>query len=238
MFVKKTSMKTYRIFLTAILLVFSIGFSSQAQDCSYYPVKKGAVLGYKTIDDKGKVTSTSRTTILDIFHEEGAAVYKVKSEFWDNKNKEQPLREYSMKCKDGVFSIDMQSMLDPKSLEGFKDMEVTFTGTDIVFPNDLVVNQTLPDANVTIGAASGGFSLMKMTINITNRKVEGVESVTVPAGTFACFKITYDIETKMGIKIASKAVLWMNKGVGSVKSETYDQKGKLQASTVLNEVNL
>jgi hypothetical protein len=76
-----------------------------------------------------------------------------------------------------------------------------------------------------------------MTINITNRKVVGIESVTVPAGTYNCYKITYDIETKLGIKVSSSAIQWMNKGAGSVKTETYDKKGKLLGSTVLKEFN-
>ena len=78
---------------------------------------------------------------------------------------------------------------------------------------------------------------MRLTINITNRKVVGVESVTVPAGTFECFKITYDMETKLGFKASSSAVQWLNKGAGSVKTESYDKKGKLLGTTVLNEFN-
>ncbi|MBK7029414.1 MAG: hypothetical protein IPH45_09445 [Bacteroidales bacterium] len=218
-----------------LLLILFSAIITNAQDCGYYPVKSGAIMSYQSLDEKGKITGTSRITMLDVIQTGVSAVYNVKSEYWDDKNKPQPSREYSMKCDNGVFSIDMKSMIDPKSMESFKDMEVSFSGSDMTFPSSLSVGQVLEDASITMAASSGGMTLMKMTINITNRKVVSSESVTVPAGTFDCYKITYDFETKMGIKITSTAVQWMNKGAGSVKSETYDKKGKLLGSTVLSE---
>jgi len=231
-------MKTKLILMLPALMMMLIISRSFAQECEYYPVKKGAIMAYQSMDDKGKITGTSRITILDILQSASSAVYNVKAEFWSDKNKPLDTREYTMKCEDGVFSIDMKSMLDPKSMEGFKDMEITFSGTDMSFPSSLSAGQVLPDADVTIGLASGGLTMMNMTVKVTNRKVVGVESVTVPAGTFECYKITYDAETKMGIKITSTAAQWLNKGAGSVKTETYDKKGKLTGSTVLSEFNL
>ncbi|MBK7212061.1 MAG: hypothetical protein IPH88_01930 [Bacteroidales bacterium] len=220
------------------LMFFLISTTVFSQDCGYYPVKKGAIMGYQSLDGKGKLTGTSRITITDVQQSPSSAVYNVKSEYWDDKNKPQQSRDYTMKCNSGEFSIDMQSLIDPKSMEGFKDMEVTFSGTDMVFPSSLSVGQVLPDANITMAAATGGMVIMKMTIMITNRKVESIETITVPAGTFECYKITYDLETKMGLKIITTAVQWMNKGAGAVKSESYDKKGKLLGSTVLNEFKL
>jgi len=230
-------MKKYQLILCLMLVAMVTGFVSYSQDCGYYPVKKGAIMGYQSLDAKGKVTGTTRVTMLDVKQTGDAYLYQVKAEAWDDKDKPQPTREYGMKCENGQFSVDMQSLIDPKSLEGFKDMEINFTGTDISYPSSLSAGQVLPDANVTIGAASGGIALMKMTINITNRIAVGPETVTVPAGTFDCYKITYDVETKFGIKVSAKATEWLNKGAGTVKTETYDKKGKLMGSTVLKELN-
>jgi hypothetical protein len=228
-------MKLKLFVLVSILLMIFTGLFSFAQDCGYYPVRKGAVMGYKSLDEKGKLLNTSLTTILDVKQSASSSEYKVKAEFWDEKNKPQQTREYSMKCENGVFSVDMQSLIDPKAFEGFKDMELTFSGIDLTFPSALSIGQSLPDANMLMAASSGGITIMRLTINITNRKVVGVESITVPAGTFECYKMTYDLETKLGFKVVSSAVQWLNKGAGSVKTETYDKKGKLVGSTILNE---
>jgi hypothetical protein len=228
-------MKSNLLAILIFMVMVFTGISSFSQECGYYPVRQGAVMGYQSFDEKGRLLNSSRVTMLNIEQTGTTTVYKVKGEYWDDKDKPQQTREYTMKCVNGEFSIDMQSMIDPKSFEGFKDMELSFTGNDITYPSTLSAGQVLPDASMTMAASSGGMTIMRMTINVTNRKVVGTESVTVPAGTFECYKITYDLETKLGFKVSSSAVQWMNKGAGSVKSETYDKKGKLLGSTVLKE---
>jgi hypothetical protein len=68
---------------------------------------------------------------------------------------------------------------------------------------------------------------------VFNRKVEAVENLTTPAGTFECYKISYDIATKMMVNVKAKATEWYSNGVGMVKSETYSTDGKLIGSNVL-----
>ena len=76
-------------------------------------------------------------------------------------------------------------------------------------------------------------TIMNMSVSITNRKVEAVENITTPAGTFECYKITYDVATKMMINVKMKATEWYAKNVGMVKSESYTSDGKLAGSTLL-----
>ncbi|NVO18811.1 MAG: hypothetical protein HXX13_03875 [Bacteroidetes bacterium] len=228
-------MKKY-FFPVCLFAVFSfLALTSKSQQCSYYPIKQGAVLGYQSLDEKGKIVSTSKVTIQDIIQSGLSTEYKVKSEFWDDKNKPTQSREYSMKCVDGNFSVELKSMIDPKSFDGLKNMELTFSGDDLSYPSSLSAGMTLPDASMIMAAGSGGITLMRMTIKVTERKVAGVETVTVPAGTFECYKITYNLETKFGARISSSAIQWLNRGAGCVKTETYDSKGKLVGSTLLKE---
>jgi len=228
-------MKKTKLFLV-IMLAFVLAGISLAQDCGIYSMSKGMVFGYQNLDAKGKVTGTSRTTCIDVNQVGAATIFRVKSEFADDKNKNQSSREYDMRCEDGTFYVDMQNFIDPKSMEAFKDMEINVDGVDMMYPTGLSAGQALPDANITISAATGGISIMNMAIKITNRKVAGTETVTVPAGTFECLKITYDVETKMMIKISATVAEYINMGVGNVKTETFDKKGKLSGTTQLIEL--
>ncbi len=223
-------------FLFVIILTLWISQIASAQDCGFYSLTAGTITAYQNLDVKGKLTSTVSTTCLDVEKAGGAIIYKIKSEFVDAKNKNQSTREYDMKCEDGKFYVDMQSLVDPKSMEAFKDMEVSIDNKDLIYPSGLAAGQVLPDASVTISASSGGVKLMNLVVNITNRKVIGTELVNVPAGTFECFKITYDVETKMMFKISSSVAEYVNMGVGSVKTETFDKKGKISATTILVEL--
>jgi hypothetical protein len=219
-----------------IFLTFSLSGIVTAQDCGLYTMSKGMMFGYQNLDAKGKVTGTMKTSCVDVNKVGAAIIYKVKSEYADSKNSNQSTHEYEMRCEDGKFYIDMQNFVDPKSMENFKDMEVTVNSKDMIYPAGLSAGQSLPDASITISAASGGISLLNLLVNITNRQVIGTESVTVPAGIYQCYKITYDVETKMMIKINTTVTEYINMGVGNVKSETFDKKGKLLGTTVLTEL--
>ena len=62
---------------------------------------------------------------------------------------------------------------------------------------------------------------------IYNRKVEAEEEISTKAGTFKCFKISYDILTDAMIDIKGSAIEWIAKDVGAVRTESYNKKGKL-----------
>ena len=78
--------------------------------------------------------------------------------------------------------------------------------------------------------------MFSLSINITNRKIEGKETITTPAGSYDCFKMTYDIESKTVMTVKMKGIDWFAENVGTVRSESLDKNGKLQGYTVLESI--
>ena len=68
---------------------------------------------------------------------------------------------------------------------------------------------------------------LNTTTTISNRTVEAVENITTRAGTFKCFKISYDIETKAVMTFRAKGTEWIAKDIGVIRSENYNKNGKL-----------
>ena len=67
--------------------------------------------------------------------------------------------------------------------------------------------------------------------------METIEDVTVAAGIFKGYKFSSDVNTvAMGIKVNAKSTEWYAKGVGIVKSESFDKNGKLQSRMELTEL--
>lgn len=79
---------------------------------------------------------------------------------------------------------------------------------------------------------------MTITVNIINRKVEGTEEITTPAGTFSCVKISYDVVVKSIMKISSKVIDWYAKDVGVVRSENYRSNGKLTGYSIMTDLKI
>jgi len=123
--------------------------------------------------------------------------------------------------------------MSQESMEAYKDMEMKMEGGALEIPASMKAGDVLKNGDMKMSFSSGGMTIMNITMNISNRKVDAVESITTPAGTFECYKISYDVAMKMMMNMKSKGVEWYAKGVGMVKNETYSSDGKLLGSNVL-----
>src|ERR1044071_4231767 len=130
----------------------------------------------------------------------------------DEKGKSGHTGKYFIECRNGTIYLDMNSMLDPQATAGFSNMEMEISGNSLEFPNTLSAGQTLPDGMIEMKAKSGGMTLFNMNMHVTNRKVEGQETLTTPAGTFDCMKVTQDTEMKMIMNKKFKTTTWYAKG--------------------------
>lgn len=226
--------RTILLALSSLLLTGA----SFSQNCeAFYPFSKGAVIETQSFNAKGKLNGTSRQTILDLQTGSNSAAVKVKSESFDPKGKELSSQELVMKCENGIFIMDMKNFLDPKAMGGGGEMEVKVDAQNMEFPSVLTPGMMLKDARIKISMGSGGMTFMNMETLIFNRKVEGAETITTPAGTFECIKISYDCEVKAMVKVTVKGVQYIAKGIGVVRSETYDKNGKLTEYTIISKTS-
>ena len=81
-------------------------------------------------------------------------------------------------------------------------------------------------------------SIMSMKVVGEERRIVGTERIQTEAGSFDCFILEETITTKaMMMKEVEKIESWYAYGIGLVKEITYDKRGKLISTLVLNEVN-
>lgn len=221
----------FTLALTNLLIICAL-----PQDCTfYYPEKKGAVLEYKSYDHKDNLTGTTRSQVKDFVKNGNNLSAVIETEAFDKKGKPLGTNEFTVKCENGIFYIDMKNFMNPQTMEAYKDMEVSVKSDNLLMPSNMKVGDKLNDGSLVITVSNAGMKIMTMTTTITNRKVDAKEKITTPAGTFECYKISYDMTTKMMMTIKLNAVEWYAKDVGMVKSESY-KDGKLSGSTVLTSI--
>ena len=163
---------------------------------------------------------------------------KVSSKVFSEKGKEVGGGEGTYKCDGNSFSFEMKAMLpgDQAKAMNMKDMEVKTNNATINYPSNMMVGTTLPDNEFTADTYSGTMKLMGMSFKVNNRKVEGKETITTPAGTFDCFKITSNQDIKAIFNINMQMTEWFSPNVGVVKTEAY-RKGALVSSTLITKVS-
>lgn len=224
--------------LSLVISTIISGSFAWAQDCKmYFPDKVGTIREQTNYDKKGKSTGSMNQEIIARDISGSTTSVTVNSKAFDKDGKELSTNQMIIKCNNGVFSIDMKDYIDKSMLEAYKDMEITINGDNLAFPSNLKVGDKLENASVTIVVKNQGMVLMNWTITISNRIVAAKENITTTAGTFECYKITYDTQTKTRIMtINTKAADWMSEGVGSVKLETYDKNGKMLNYSLLTKL--
>ena len=220
-----------KILLTVTFcFLWTLNFLGQENCSKYYPLEKGTSFQLTMLDNKDKPTGIIDYLVKDYNGNTATLSY----EMHDEKGKLITASEYGITCNEQGVSIDFNSLAAPGVMEQYKDMELDISGTDLIIPNNLAIGQTLPDANMLMNVKMSPINI-KMNFNIVNRKVEGKESITTSAGIFDCFIISYDHESKMGLKISGSAKQWLAEGIGMVKQESYNKKGKLMGTTLLTK---
>ncbi|NOX46200.1 MAG: DUF3108 domain-containing protein [Chlorobi bacterium] len=217
--------------VAVFVFIMTTAFS---QECTvYFPLDEGTEVEMTNYDKKGKVESTYTQKIEKKEVDGDNLDITILQKIYDDKGEFLHEGRFGMRCEDGNFYVDMRSFLDEEMMSAYEGMELQVDSKDMAIPSDLSVGMSLPDANISIAISNQGFKIMTLTVDITERKVEAQEDITTPSGTFNCYKMTYHISTKMGVRISGNATEWLAKDVGIVKSENYNKKGKLQSYTLL-----
>lgn len=212
-----------------ISVFFCIISTAISQDCSkYFPMEEGVKFQITNYDKKDKVSGVMDYIVKEVSGNTATMSY----DMHDDKGKMITSSEYGVTCTNDGVKIDFSSLMSPELMGQYEDMEVEMSGTDLLYPNNLSVGQALPDAEVLMTVKMPPLN-MNMNMNFFNRKVEGNESVTTPAGTFDCYVISYESEAKMGVKMTTSSKLWLAEGYGMVKQETYNKKGSLIGKSLL-----
>lgn len=230
-------MKTIFSLVLGAFLTFTSLMHAQNNCSAFYPMEEGATYEYVHYNKKDKVEGTTAYEVTEVSDSGGETYATMLLKYSDSKGKNEYETDFKITCTGDGVKIDFESMFPSQMQQQYENMnvEMDMTGTDIQIPNDLSVGQTLDDANVTVSMDMGAMK-MKINVETTDRRVEAQESVTTTAGTFDCYLITEKTKSKVmmsNTELSNK--LWLAKGIGIVKQESYNKNGKLMSRMELSK---
>ncbi len=227
-------MKTY-----LLLFFFVIPVTLPAQECNAALfMNEGASLTYTDYSRKGKPLKTAIYETVQVTYKQKQATALIKATLTDLKEKETYTLKHKVFCENGNFSVDMLRFFDTGKLSEYKDMELVIDGDVLSFPDSMRPGDLLDDGTITIKIKNNAFTMVTMSFRIYNRTVHSDETISTPAGTFVCQKVTFDFDSKFGIiKLRGSGTEWYDKDKVVVKSESYNKKGKLIGYHELTAIN-
>ena len=218
----------------ALMLIYNITYAQEV----FFPTKAGTVMVFAHKDAKGSITRYYRHTIKNV---EGSGSNLTISYVMEELDKNQkPLKNpvelpMTVIIKDDILYLDMKELVADQLKDS--QMSVEFSGVPQELPSKLQPGQSLKDANMIMTINAGPIR-MNTEILFTDGKCEAIEDVTVPAGTFKCYKVSRTATTTaMRMKSVTMTVSWYTPGIGVIKSESFDSKNKPTNSMELVSLN-
>lgn len=227
-----------KLFLTLTALLSMVYLINAQDNCfTYFPHSEGTELVMKSYDDKGKEQSTLTQKILKLDISGGKHTLEVEQTTSSSGDDTEMVHQFEIICEDGVMYIDMEKYIDQQQLAPYENMDIEVDANQVEIPSNPTAGQELSDGSISVSVSSGGMPVFSIKVFITNRKVEALEQVSTPAGTFDCVKITYDIQTKIAfMNVKASSAEWYAEDAGVVRSESFNKKGKLTGYTELVEI--
>ncbi|MGZ5243852.1 MAG: TapB family protein [Bacteroidia bacterium] len=229
-------MKKIGYLLMPLALAAGTAFTISENICkSYFPQRVGTTLEYTSYNDKDKVAGKNVQKVKSVKNIANGVEVDMYMEMYDDKDKLANSAEYKMRCEGDKYYVDMSNLMTPESRNAGKNMEMEMQSSYLEFPTNPKAGQTLPDGSMEVKMKMDGTPVMTMVFNVTERKIEGFEDVTTPAGTFKCMKYSDRTEVKSLFSIKSKNTSWVAEDIGTIKTESYNDKGKLMAKMLLTK---
>lgn len=219
-----------QLLLSSFLLMAILSFS---QDCSqYFFLQNNKTIEMTIMNKKGNVSGKNIYTVSNVNSSGNARTATLSSEFFDTKEKSINKSVNNIKCVNGVMMMDMKVFIPAGQSEQMQTGTATANDVYLEYPVDLKIGDNLKDGNFNMEFVNSAGMKSSIDISITERKVEGKESITTGAGTWECFRISANnkIITKIagiGIPIKSSVTEWFAPGFGVVKTESSGGKTEI-----------
>ncbi|HET9825067.1 MAG TPA: hypothetical protein VFP87_07020 [Chitinophagaceae bacterium] len=205
-------------------LIFA-GYCAYSQKCSeYYFLQNNKTVEMTVKNRKGNQTGKVVYIISNVSNKGNATSATLHSEMFDKNGKSISTATNNVQCENGMLLMDMKMLIPSAQQEQMGDVSATGTASYIEYPSTMKEGDVLKDASFAADFASKSGLNGHISMDMTNRKIVGKESVTTAAGTWDCYKITYHTKMifKMGIGIPMSADVteWYAPGFGVVKTQS------------------
>ena len=235
----ETAMKALKPIIASLTLLFAVPVCIAGNP--FVPSEKGTALTYVNRDRKGNIIGRSVQTVTDIAETAEGTVITINDRALDADGK--PLMADTSAMSDitvrilisgdrvifPMENIDQLIAEIKESILGNDDIDFTVAMDEICYPLHPQAGQQLETVHISMSLKSNDrqFDIIKITIKD--------RSITVPAGTFDCWTVneTEVMNPPIGMGTTTQSVTWYAEGIGEVKSQTLNKRGKLEESSEL-----
>ena len=212
--------------LLLILGAIICSVETYAQDCNgYYFLQNNKTIEMAILNKKGEQSAKQIYTVSNVENSGNSSTADLQTEMIDKKGKTITKSKAKIKCDGGVMMVDMKMNL-PQQQGMPAGNEVDAKADDIYmeYPKSMNVGDNLKNATMHMDIDNNGMK-QSVDMEVFDRKVEGKEKITTPAGSWDCYKISYKSKMRIktmgiGVPMNIEGIEYFAPGFGVVKTES------------------
>jgi hypothetical protein len=148
----------------------------------------------------------------------------------------------TVRCDGANLFIDMKLSMPAGPVAPNGNIEASSRKVYLPYPANLKPGDKLENAQFSMSVDQASI-VQDIDLYVRNRKAEAAESITTPAGTWNCIKISFEMEIvtrTAGIRIPMRITgnEWYAPGFGVVKSESFRKNGKLAGTSEITSIKM
>lgn len=229
--------------ILAIVCLIAIGTvnSAKAQICNtYYFMKANSTVEQTHFDEKGKLALRTEYKVGDISSVDNGSEAAVMQKVMDKKGKIISEGKANIRCDGDNLFIDMKLSMPAGPVAPDGNIEGSTKKFYLPYPKNIKAGDKLENAKFSMSVDQSSV-IQTIEMFVRNRQAEAEESVTTPAGTWNCIRITYEMEMithTMGIpiRVRMKGTEWYAPGFGVVKTQSFNKAGKLAGTSEITSI--
>jgi hypothetical protein len=197
-----------------------------AQDCNgYYFLQNNKTIEMAILNKKGEQSAKQIYTVSNVENSGNSTTADLQTEMIDKKGKQITKGKAKIKCDGGVMMVDMKmSLPQQQGMPNGNEADVKADDIYMEYPNNMNVGDNLKNASMHMDVDNNGMK-QSLDMEVFDRKVEGREKVTTPAGSWDCYKISYKSKLRVktmgiGMPMNIDGVEYFAPGFGVVKTES------------------
>lgn len=233
-------MKIFLI-ISVFLLVITAGTFA---DEPFFASQPGMVLVTANLNNRDRIEGFTRMTINEVRGSDGNMTISYSMQLLD-RNKHPTgragIRQYNVTVTNNVMEFKFDSMLDIYFAS--RDMTYELSAGLLRIPTNMTRGSIMDDTWMNMSVRIPIIGAVTANTIMSNIVCVGIETVTVPAGTFEAYKVTMTSTTETSVSmpgmkspIINNSVTWYARGIGAVKSINHDERGRVESSTELHEI--
>ena len=229
------------------MIMFMVAmWACHAMHAQYFCTVEGTELQYVNYDEAGQSVSNETATVQFVGKGDGKVTVTYINKIVTNKLKNNTSYTRFDWSYDGSQTVCAEDLAYGPYIDSDSDPdkydtaarsamreELKYKGENaFVLKNNAPAGESMPNRSYSLIV-----NMLKNEINISGAAYMGEEQVSTTAGKFDCMKITYLKRTKVLLKTTTHRVTeWYAEGIGLIKSESFDMKGKSAGKTLLVKI--